>query len=161
MADFDKGIEELTGSPPPRDDDTGYRDDEAMWNAVRNCPHFYAQLEPMPDSGVLWSYVKNYFPTFLSGIPDIEGASEDKRTWVTKFFGKDIPLITCKSKNKIFYAKEVCKNNEIPILIDDWIKWKHVWEDNGGIFILHTSAVDSIEKLLTIVGKGEGHGRNY
>ena len=30
------------------------------------------------------------------------------------------------------------------ILIDDWPKYKHLWEEAGGIFILHTSAAQSI-----------------
>jgi hypothetical protein len=33
------------------------------------------------------------------------------------------------------------------ILIDDFLKYRHLWEEAGGIFIRHISAKGSLEKL--------------
>ena len=50
-------------------------------------------------------------------------------------------MIVCRSKDKIKFAKPG------DVIVDDWTKWQHVWEKGGGIWVLHTSAANSIAKL--------------
>ena len=52
-----------------------------------------------------------------------------------------INIITCWSKNKHYESK---KNH---ILIDDRISLREAWEGNGGMFVHHTSAVETIRVL--------------
>jgi hypothetical protein len=52
-----------------------------------------------------------------------------------------INIITCWSKNKHYESK---KNH---ILIDDRVSLREAWEGNGGIFVHHTSAVETIRVL--------------
>lgn len=52
-----------------------------------------------------------------------------------------INIITCWSKNKHYESK---KNH---ILIDDRLSLREAWEGNGGIFVHHTSAVETIRIL--------------
>jgi hypothetical protein len=36
------------------------------------------------------------------------------------------------------------------VLIDDYIAYQDLWEDAGGVFILHTSARDSLDRLAAM-----------
>ena len=47
-------------------------------------------------------------------------------------------IITCKSKEKFHH----CRPGDI--LIDDFLKYRHLWEGAGGIFIHHTNMDNSI-----------------
>jgi hypothetical protein len=39
------------------------------------------------------------------------------------------------------------------VLIDDWEKWRSLWEGAGGIWITHTCAVDTIVEFKKIKGE--------
>lgn len=83
----------------------------------------------------------------MTGIPSsVNEARENKLAWVNKNIG-DTKVITCKSKDKSNFMKA----GDI-IIIDDWDKYQHLWEEKGGHWILHKSAHQSItqlNKLLT------------
>lgn len=145
LADFDKAVLELTGKAPDRDNLA--RADKDMWKAIDLAGTFYRDLDLMPDAMELWGHVKDHDPTILSGIPLTRGASEQKRQWCAEHLGPDAPVITCASKDKIHKANEVTYVGWTPVLVDDWTKHRQVWIDNGGIFIHHTSAADSIRQL--------------
>jgi hypothetical protein len=34
--------------------------------------------------------------------------------------------------------------------VDDWPKYRHLWEEAGGIFILHENAKKSIQQVLNL-----------
>ena len=150
LADFDKGIEKLTGSGP--DKDNLKRDDKAMWKAVDAAGTFYRDLEPMADADELWAFLAPLKPTILTGIPKTAGAAEQKREWCAGFVGNHVPVITCPSRNKINEAQRVTPEGVIPLLIDDWTKDMDVWKQGGGVFVLHTSAADTIAQLETMGG---------
>jgi len=145
LADFNKGYFELTGRQASHVQ--GGEAEHNMWRVIAHVGNFYLNLEPMEDADLLWRGTRNCSPTILTGIPDILNAEEQKRAWVRKWLNAEVPVVCCKSKEKIFKAKELCHNGEIPVLVDDWPKYKNVWEENGGIFILHTSAISSLEAL--------------
>jgi hypothetical protein len=58
-------------------------------------------------------------------------------------------MICCSSPEKKNYMKPG------DILVDDWPRYRDLWENAGGVFILHTSAVDSIERVKAIYAADE------
>lgn len=148
LADFDRGVFELTGRMP---EDYNTRTDDAwMWRAIAKSPGFYANLALMPDALELWIYLRNVAGTnitILTGLPTSVNAADDKKAWVSCVLGPSVPVIVCKSKEKIIRAWEVTPPGDIPLLIDDMVKFQSVWEAGEGKFILHTSAIETIGKL--------------
>lgn len=135
------------------DFDTGYRQrfncvsdktlDNVDWSLVRATPHFYRDLPPMPDLEHLWSAVAHLSPTILTGVPiSVEEAASNKREWVDKYLGKDVPMIACLSKDKRLHGRPG------DVLADDWEKHKHAWLDMGGVWITHKSAADTVPRIL-------------
>jgi hypothetical protein len=50
-------------------------------------------------------------------------------------------MITCASRDKSRHMKPG------DVLVDDYLKYRHLWEAAGGVFIHHTSAKASLEAL--------------
>lgn len=148
LADFDASLLKLFGNAP-RGIETTARDIEneigsvAFWDKIREADDFYRTLPKMADADVLWEGVLKYdpHPTILTGIPSsMPHVPWQKRDWCEQYF-PGIEVITCFSKDKAL-ACQKCD-----ILIDDWAKYRREWEHAGGIFILHESAVSTLEKL--------------
>lgn len=142
LADFDTGWYHATGVRlTPRD----YRRDigEDEWAAAKAArPFFFRDLPLMPDAMELWEYIRRHDPIILTGVPpEVDVASNQKVEWSEDHFGKDTPIICCRSRNKFHY----CRPGDV--IIDDWGKHRAKWESVGGIWILHTSAASSIEQL--------------
>lgn len=135
MADFENSVISLTGEHP--DNMNQYE----MWTILTEADDFFFNLEFMHDALELWSYVKDYNPTILTGIPYGGWASDQKIRWVGEKLGWDYSVITCFSSEKALY----CSTNDV--LIDDRIQAKLPWEEAEGIFIHHTDAGSSIEEL--------------
>lgn len=135
LADFDAGYERAFGEKPCK------VKDNVDWAKVRNVKGFYENLPLMPDALELWNYLKPHNPIILTGVPDsVEEAPRNKIAWAKKHL-PGARVFTCASKEKCIYASEG------DILIDDWTKYKHLWEAAGGRFIVHTSAAESIAAL--------------
>lgn len=140
-ADFDAHHEHHFGERPCK------LRDNVNWSAIRAAKDFYLDIPPMADFFDLWSYVKDKNPTFLTGIPNKEQVPEaewNKRAWIARMVGRHVPVIACRSKEKCLHARPG------DILIDDWTKYKHLWEAQGGIFIVHTSAASTIAQLKAL-----------
>ena len=144
LADFDAKVEEITGKRPDRSQPKA---EASMWKAIEQYGTFYRDVEPMPDAFHLWYCVAPLRPTILTGISMTPGCTEQKRFWVSKHLGREVFVITCASKDKAAEALKVTPEGYTPVLVDDWTKYRDVWEAAGGIFILHTSAADSIRQL--------------
>lgn len=148
LADFDARAMEILDGRRPRDfeDDEGA---EALWEKLYTYPDFFYSLPVMPDALDLVRGVEalGFHPTVLTGIPKPRGgpgavnAAADKRRWVAKNIGEKYQVITCRSKDKV---KNIEKFGDV--LVDDWHKYKHLWEEKG-LFILHTSAEQSLKEL--------------
>ncbi len=145
LVDFETGVRRATGKEPselhPR----------SMWPAIAGTKGFYDRLGWMPDGRDLWQVVNDFQPVILTGLPMGKWAEPQKRSWCERELSSDIPVITGMSRRKADLAHIWLEENELsdktPILIDDRLKIKEPWEAAGGIFILHLSAADSIEKL--------------
>lgn len=146
LADFDGKVEELTGIRPDRSK-PGL--EKMMWKAIEDHGRFYADLEPMSDATDLLDWLNAHAKDFtvLTGITTSPGCADQKREWCASWLGQDIPVITCASKDKATEAWKVTPSGTVPVIVDDWTKYQSVWEESGGVFIVHTSAAKSIAKL--------------
>lgn len=135
LADFDKKVKEIFGKSADR------IDVRVFWKTVANHPNFFGSLDLIPDARFLWGFVKPHQPTILTGLPYGKWAAPQKREWVARVLGPEVPVITCMSKDKANY----CEPGDV--LVDDRLKTKAPWEDAGGIFIHHVSAFGSINQL--------------
>jgi hypothetical protein len=135
LADFERGYWEAFGV------DVSKQTDNVDWTKVRNHKDFYLNLPPMPDISVLWSCIYQLNPIILTGVPhSVEEACANKTGWVRRCLG-DIEVRCCRSSEKYLHAEAG------DILIDDWEKYRHKWEEVGGIWITHTSALETVNQL--------------
>lgn len=139
LADFDSGYEAAFGYRPSKTADT------ADWSKVRAFPGFYQGLPMMSDAHDLWSFVQQYRPIVLTGVPrSVEEAPENKRAWVRKHLGAHVEVRCCRSSEKCRHAAAG------DILVDDWEKYRHLWIAKGGQWVTHTSAAESILGLRAL-----------
>lgn len=143
LSDFDGYYEQCFGVRPNQDT----YDPPNMWDNIRKHGSFYRNQPLMVDAIHLWTEIKQYHPNpiILSGIPwSIPRVKEQKREWVNQYFGMHVELITCFSKEKCNYA------DPGDIIIDDRMKYAQPWIDMGGIWVHHTSAFSTLDKLAAI-----------
>jgi FMN phosphatase YigB (HAD superfamily) len=135
LADFDRGVETLTDRRP---DQLSTR---AMWRAVSQAPDFFGSLAMMQDAHLLWAWCRPLRPTILTGLPFGDWAPAQKRRWVANMLGADVEVITCHSRDKHHWS------GPGRVLVDDREAARAAWLAGGGDFVLHRSAVESIEAL--------------
>ena len=118
---------------------------KAFWDRIHGADEFFYNLPLLPDARELWDYCCSVGePTVLTGVPKNPTAADQKRRWVQQHFGHD-RVITCASRDK-------CKHGRPgDILVDDWDRYRHLWQEMGGTFVLHTCAVDSIRQLKELL----------
>lgn len=138
LASFDEYAEIIFGLPPRKAE--AALGAKRFWCDLQNHGGFYEKLPLMSDAMELYEAVKHMEPIILTGLPLGDWAEPQKRAWGQKHF-PDTTMICCASKDKRNYMQPG------DVIVDDWPKYKELWEEAGGIFILHTSAKDSITKL--------------
>ncbi len=135
LADFDGHYEKLFGYIPVR---PGGCD----WKLVNGVEDFYLTMGEMPDLNTLWDRLYLHNPTVLTGIPrQIDAAENDKRRWANVHLPPGTQVICCQAKDKYRY----CKPGDL--LIDDYSRHKPAWLNAEGIWITHTSAIDTCRQL--------------
>lgn len=140
LANFDKRAEQLFGMAPKVFEDT--YGTKKFWDTIRNDNEFFYNLEPMEDAFELWNYFNEYDDVYiLTGCPAGNWAQPQKTAWAYKHFKTD-KIITCLSKEKFLHGRPG------DLLIDDTLKYRHLWEDMGGHFIHHTSSKKSIDDYI-------------
>jgi len=138
LADFDVYAEPLFGMPSRLAEEKLGSDE--FWRILREHPDFYFRLPMMPDAHELIAAVAHLKPTILTGCPNGGWAEPQKRAWAAKHL-PGLHVITCKARDKRLHMKPS------DVLIDDTLKYRHLWEEAGGLFIHHTSAAASIAAL--------------
>jgi hypothetical protein len=128
LADFVGGATKVLGMHP-NEFEKKYGEAK-MWNII----------EDHHDSYELFDAVKHLAPIILTGRPRGEWAVEQKLLFRDKYY-PGTPMIVCRSQDKIKYAEPG------DVIVDDWHKYKHLWVNGGGIWVMHTSAKDSIRQL--------------
>lgn len=138
LADFDSGYERLCGRPIAQNKWGRY---EVDWEKVRATPLFFHRLPMMPDAPELLDGLGHPY-TILTAVPqEIDVARNEKIYWAHSHIHPEQPVICCRARDK-------CKHGEPgDVLIDDYVKYADLWRDMGGIFIHHTSAKSSLQKL--------------
>ncbi len=127
--------------------------DNKMFEMIRECPHFYANLDPYPGSiDMLNKVIETYGidkVEILSGVPkphrNITTASEDKLAWCKKYLPKDIKINLCLRQDK----HKFCGGKGY-ILVDDNKSNCKDWEKTGGTAIRFDEEVDVIKTLKEI-----------
>ena len=138
LADFERGAEAVLGMPSRRFEQRfGLK---AFWARLASTPDFFNTLDLMPDAMELFEAVRHKGPVILTGLPRGAWAEPQKRRWAARYF-PGVEVITTSSALK----REHCHPGDA--LVDDTVKFQHLWEREGGVFIPHTSAVASIADL--------------
>lgn len=135
LADFDRGIKDLTGKWPWQ------LHPGKLWASAARADGFFENLEFTEDALALWEHCKPYAPVILTGLPRGKWAEAQKRAWVARMLGEEVEVITCMSKDKPDWSGAGC------VLVDDREKTLDPWNEAGGTFILHKSAEESIAAL--------------
>ena len=139
LADFDGGVERLTGlSSHAYQKKVGIG---GFWKTLARTDAFYTSLEPLPGALEMVDRLRHLQPTILTGLPMGKWAEPQKRAWGEKWF-PDIPMITCMARDKWKFASPG------DVLVDDREKQRASWEDKGeGRFILHRTPEQSLVEL--------------
>jgi hypothetical protein len=141
LADFDTGARAILGLHP--------RDFQAkhglglFWKRLAGSPDFYAALPALPDAYDLFNAVKHLNPVILTGLPQGKWAEPQKVRWAAEHF-PDTAIICCMARDKAKHARPG------DILIDDTLKYRHLWEEAGGLLIHHKSAEQSVAELKAV-----------
>jgi hypothetical protein len=139
LADFDGFYETSFGIKPDRD----APEPPNFWQHIDGHGRFFRDMPPMPDALDLWRGANELHrePIILTGLPLMASAEPQKREWVAEHIGSEARVICCRSKDKRNHARSG------DVLVDDWKKYRHLWEEMGGVFVLHTSAATTLAAL--------------
>lgn len=140
LADFDGAFLKLSNGIPCREyeDTHGTR---KFWSLIYKHGSFFRDLDFMEDAVELLDAVAHLNPIILTGTPYGDWAPTQKQEWKDEKIGSHVKMITCLSREKCLH----CKPGDI--LVDDMLKYKHLWEEAGGIFIHHTSTKNTLAEL--------------
>jgi len=142
LADFDQYFFDYYGK--------FFRDyeEEEAWDCLKKIPDFWLDLPPMPGMKELWSYLKSTEASVMlltsPGSHDEIRARLQKRIWVNKTLGSDVPIIFKAAKYKHRLA------DKDAILIDDMERNINQWVEAGGSGIQHVSTENTIVKLESV-----------
>lgn len=142
LADFDRDAEMILGT------NNIYKYEfihgaKKFWDKLNEFPNFFRELSKKDDADYLFYRIPN--PTILTALPhtDADRVRYQKTAWVDEHF-PDTPVITCLTKDKPNY----CEPGDI--LIDDRAVNRDAWIAKGGIYIIHTSAANTITTLRAL-----------
>lgn len=142
LADFDRGAADLLGMPP-----RAYEKRHgiaAFWREIARHPDFYGSLPLMPDAMELFAAVRHLAPVILTGLPRGNWAAPQKIRWAAEHF-PGTRILTCLAVDKKSHAQRG------DILVDDQLRYAHLWEGAGGIFVQHHDARLTIARLRELI----------
>jgi hypothetical protein len=147
LANFDDSAALILGEHP-----RGYESrhsEEKFWGLLRgHKPGFYRTLDVLPQGRILFEAVRHLDPVILTGCPQGNWAESQKIEWAARHF-PGTKIITCPSVDKRLHMKAG------DILVDDYLKYRHLWVDAGGIFVHYnnqspTSAAETLAELARL-----------
>lgn len=142
LADFDRGAEAALGIPP-RDFEARHGRAE-FWRRLARQPGFFAGLPLLPDAMELWRGVEHLGPVILTGLPLGGWAAPQKMAWAARHFPQ-ARMITTMAR-----AKREHMEGPGDVLVDDSPAFRPLWEEAGGVFVLHRSAADTLAALRAL-----------
>jgi len=134
----------------------GYR--KMMWGLVRRFQEdggeLWYSLDKTNDAHILWQHLRMYHLEVLTATgPPEYGAQIQKARWFAKHFCDKTKMnFTRKAADKAAFASSG------HLLIDDSKRAIDPWIEQGGIGILHTTAVDTINQLIALESLQSNHG---
>lgn len=142
LANFDAHAEQVFGMAP--EEAQAKLGSKSFWEILRAQGDFFLMLQVLPEGKRLFEAVRHLNPTILTGTPpEVPEAAAQKRVWAARHF-PGTEIICCKSEEKRMYMKPG------DVLVDDWSKYRHLWEEAGGVFILNRDVDDSIRQVLNL-----------
>lgn len=158
LVDMDGGFKKISGGLLPKEYEEK-NGKNSFWTIVNKHPNFWIDLEPLPDSKVLWDYIKDNFkdplPVVLSAGQG-NRITEQKTAWIRKHIDPRVRVIIASSGvNKSKYIINGSDTGVTHILLDDMDKNITAWENSGKnrIALLHKNAADSIKLIQSIISK--------
>ena len=152
LADFDRGLAELTSVPIKDQSSRTEQEDNELWDGVRSVGHFYDKLEPMPGALEMFrTLYKKYGDKceILTGVPkpkrNVPEAADDKRKWIERYFGPEVVVNITYAAEK----KNYCKGKGY-ILIDDLERNIKDWTMNGGTAIYYKTPEETLKLISDI-----------
>jgi hypothetical protein len=144
LADYDKAATQVLGGDHYKFEFIHGKD--VYWQLLHQSGRFFEDLLPMPDAMTLWYTVRRFKPVILTALPrtNAERTDMQKRSWVREWLGADVEVITCATADKPNY----CFPGDI--LVDDRTINRAPWEAQGGHYVHHTSAAESIAALAEL-----------
>ena len=142
LADFDRVARQIF-SQDSRAAEKAVGSDE-FWHRIRKTGAFYRNLPPVADAFELYRAVAHLHPIILTGVPPGGWSEPQKVEWAAEYF-PGVKIITCASKDKFLHM-----HKPGDILVDDYLRFKDLWEQAGGIFIHHLTAKQSIQALAAL-----------
>ncbi|MGC9293509.1 MAG: 5' nucleotidase, NT5C type [Acidobacteriaceae bacterium] len=115
-------------------------DQESVWQILLQF-EIFRHLPVREDGRKLFRAIRHLHPIILTGCPPGGWAEQQKREWAFKHF-PGVPIITCASKDKRYFME-----NPGDILIDDYQKFRGLWEAAGGIFVHYRTADQTLRDL--------------
>ncbi len=142
LADFDTAARQLFGQDSRQAEATLGTD--VFWSRISGSGDFYSSLPLTADARDLYDAVAHLMPIILTGCPDGGWSEPQKIAWAAHHF-PSVKMVTCRSKDKHLHIM-----NPGDVLVDDYLRYRLLWEKAGGIFIHHTSAKESIRQLTAL-----------
>ena len=150
LADFGRGVRELCDMEAlSQNGERDLKQDDLMWEAIRDTDCFYDRLELMPGAKELFNQFWGKYGDkceILTGIPreerGIVTAERDKRNWTRRMLSEEVRVNAVCRKHK----QQFCTGPEA-VLIDDRAKTIREWRELGGTGILHKSAEETLKEL--------------
>ena len=141
LVDFENRFKRFSGGISPKDYEDKYGK-EKFWNLIdkETGVRFWVGMPWMSDGKQLWDYIKSYDPTLLSSPSRSNSSRLGKRVWRKRNL-PSTKLVLAQAAKKQNYA------NPDSILIDDRKSNVDQWIKAGGIGILHTDTMSTINKL--------------
>lgn len=141
LADFDRAAKKLFGMPPRQaEEELGSQE---FWARIHRQKTFYRNLPLKPDARLLFDTIADLHPIILTGCPIGGWAEPQKVDWAAEHF-PGTEIVTCMSREKYLHMQPG------DVLVDDYLKYRDLWQEAGGIFIHHTSAKSTIAALKRV-----------
>jgi hypothetical protein len=134
--------------------------DAELWARVEDYPNFWLDMPVKDEAYDLFDLVLPFKPTILTGCPatGYDRAAAHKVEWYAKHFGSkygyEIPVITCRSKDKALHMKAPGD-----VLVDDFFVNIKRWRAAGGKGVWYVDPVlgrgEVAEHLLKLVDENQ------
>ena len=145
LTDFDLSFQNLTkGKFKTANEYTNhYSKDDTIDLIEAAGESFWFEMKWKKDGVLLWNYIKKYNPIILTSYPDREScynpAYYGKTAWVLTNLGRSTQIVVTREKEH--YA------NDSSVLIDDHKNVIKKYTEAGGLGIVHTSSLETINIL--------------